>query len=66
LRTGKTIDPIPLFLYAVIYMETALKEAQIPEIRETTEDKKLSDGDLKHKYFIFAGTGLSVILRWLY
>jgi len=35
-------------------METALKEAQIPEIRETTEDKKLSDGDLKHKYFIFA------------
>ena len=43
-----------LFLYAGIYMETALKDAQIPEIWETEEDKKLSDGNLKHKYFIFA------------
>jgi len=28
--------------------------SQIPEIWETEEDKKLSDGNLKHKYFIFA------------
>jgi hypothetical protein len=35
-------------------METALKDAQIPEIWETEEDKKLSDGNLKHKYFIYA------------
>jgi len=35
-------------------MEIALKDAQIPEIWETEEDKKLSDGNLKHKYFIFA------------
>ena len=28
--------------------------SQIPEIWETEEDKKLPDGNLKHKYFIFA------------
>jgi hypothetical protein len=37
-----------------IYMETALKDIPISEIWETAEDKKLSDGDLKHKYVIFA------------
>jgi hypothetical protein len=34
-------------------METALKEAQIPEIWETEEDKKLSTFDLKTKYKIY-------------
>ena len=28
--------------------------SQIPEIWETEEDKKLSDGNLKHKYFVLA------------
>jgi len=28
--------------------------SQTPEIWETEEDKKLSGGDLKHKYFIYA------------
>ena len=35
-------------------MENTPKDVPIPEIEETEEDKKLSDGDLKHKYVIFA------------
>ena len=35
-------------------METALKGIPIPEIWEAEEDKKLSNGDLKHKYVNFA------------
>jgi hypothetical protein len=35
-------------------METALKDVPTPAIGETEEDKKLSDGDLKNKYVIYA------------
>ena len=35
-------------------MEDTLKEAQIPEIWETEEEKKLSIGDLKQNYLVFA------------
>ena len=44
-----------LFLYAD-YMETTLKDTQIPEIWETEEDKKLSTFDLKTKYRIYLQT----------
>jgi hypothetical protein len=35
-------------------VENTPKDVPIPEVEETAEDKKLSDGDLKHKYVIFA------------
>ena len=38
----------------LIFVESNLKEAQIPEIWETEEEKGLSIGDLKKKYLFLA------------
>jgi len=37
-----------------MFMGDIQQTVKIPEIWETEDDKKLSDGNLKHKYFIFA------------
>jgi hypothetical protein len=38
----------------MIFVEDTLQETQIPEIWETEEEKGLSAGDLKKKYFVIA------------
>jgi len=38
----------------LLYVNENLQAAQEAEIGETEEDKKLSTGDLKQKYFVFA------------
>jgi hypothetical protein len=38
----------------LVFMENRVQEAQIPEIWETEEEKGLSAGNLKKKYFVIA------------
>jgi hypothetical protein len=38
----------------LVFVENNLNEGQIPEIRETSEDKKLSDRELKNRNFTWA------------
>jgi len=43
----------------LVFVENRLCEAQIPEIRETEEDKKLSDQELKKRNFKWALNNIS-------